>query len=235
MFKNRLIHIFKFIYSDGLEQLVRVWMYKNKNNIFHNFIIDDPDWIALFIEYKKETEYLWNNPKSRYGSRVFWRSKIKDGKEIFHGQPLGKDWFYSYPKDIAKWLNKPNWNKYSGHSICRFGSTVYADSGASLLKLKKFGGWKSNKVAEEYYANSKANKLETARTISQCMNLNDKDMDNHNHNHNQKDSHNHNQRKRKFVFNDGKSTKRHKQSQYIFNNCTFTECEFVNNVNDELE
>ena len=162
--------------------------------MYHNFIIDDQDWIKLFLEYKADTKYLWNNPNNGYGSRVFWRTRINKQKQVvFHGQPLGKDWFYRYPKDIAKWLNKPNWKSYSGHSICRFGSTVYADAGASILQLKKYGGWKSNKVVEEYYANSSSNKIATAKTISDSINSMDHNHNrNHNHNHNYNQSHNHN-------------------------------------------
>ena len=203
--------------------MVRVWVYKKKNKLYHNFIIDDQEWIALFLEYKKETEFLWNNKESRYGSRVFWRTRVnKYGKTVFHGQPLGKDWFYHYPKDIAKWLNKPNWKQYSGHSICIFGATVYADSGASILKLKKFGGWKSSTVAEEYYSNSRNNKIEAARIISRSINEIENKDNNDNHNHN----HNHNTRKRKNVFKDNPNNKRHKPSQIVLNNCSFTNCTF---------
>ena len=53
---------------------------------------------------------------------------------MFCGQPLGQGWM-----DVAKCLNESDWNEFLGHSIWRFRSPVYADAGASTLKLKKHG------------------------------------------------------------------------------------------------
>ena len=91
---------------------------------------------------------------------------------------MGRHWFYYYPKDIAKFLKKPNWEKYAGHSICRTGATVYADCGVSMSQLKKYGGWKSNAVAEQYHTNSLVLKIDTANTITSS--INGDDNDNHN-------------------------------------------------------
>lgn len=175
----------------------------------------------MFEEYRSETEHLWNDKRNKYGSRVFWRERQnKNGKTVFHGQPLGKGWFYQYPKDIAKYLNRKDWREFRGHSICRFGSTVYADTGASILKLKKYGGWKSNKAAESYYDNSLKNKMDTSKAITTAM----KSVVNNNHN----------SRKRKRADNDDDDYDiDHKKQKTSFENCTFTftNCSF-NNCDD---
>ena len=64
--------------------------------------------------------------------------------------------FFALPKEIAKFLNLPNASNYSGHSTRRTAATWMANSGVSLLQLKKFGRWKSDTVAQEYYDSSLA-------------------------------------------------------------------------------
>ena len=94
---------------------------------------------------------------------------------------MRKDWFYRCRKEITQYLNESNWKEYSRHSICRFRATAHADAVASMSQLKKYGGWKSSAVAEEYHANSLAFKINKANTTFKSINGND---DDHNHDHN---------------------------------------------------
>lgn len=80
-------------------------------------------------------------------------------------QTIGINKFRNFGKDIAKYLKLPNAEKYTGHSFRRSSATILSDSGATLKDLKFHGGWKSDRVAEDYIERSTSNKLETAKKI----------------------------------------------------------------------
>ena len=65
-------------------------------------------------------------------------------------QVVGVNKFGSVPKVVAKFLNLPDADHYTGHTLRRSSATILVDSGADLLTLKRHGGWKSNTVAEGY-------------------------------------------------------------------------------------
>ncbi len=50
--------------------------------------------------------------------------------------------------------------------MCKTGATIYANSGATVLQLKKYGNWKSSSVAERYYTESLSNKRNTSDAIT---------------------------------------------------------------------
>ncbi|KAK5647863.1 hypothetical protein RI129_002755 [Pyrocoelia pectoralis] len=58
------------------------------------------------------------------------------------------------PMEIAKFLGKPNPEKFTGHSLRRSSATLLVDSGADSLSLKRHGGWRSTSVAERYVNDS---------------------------------------------------------------------------------
>lgn len=62
------------------------------------------------------------------------------------------------PREMAKFLNKPNWKQYTGHAFRRTSTTLLADSGAIMSDIKRHGGWKSSRVAQEYICDSTNNK-----------------------------------------------------------------------------
>ena len=196
-----------------------MWYYKQKNKVYHNFVINDQEWIALFLNYKEETRHIWSNNK-RYGTRVFWQ--FRNGKH--HGQPLGKDWFYKYPQEIAKFLNLPDPDSYSGHSICGTGTTIYANTRCSLLQLKKYGAWKSDKTAEIYYKDSEKQRVDTAEAITNEI---DQSQSQKNRNY-----HNHNHKRQSREYDDDTidtnpiPSKKSKLS-LTFNNCNFNNCTFT--------
>ena len=111
----------------------------------------------------------WNK---EYKSRVFWQWRKGKGvksKYRWHGQPYGKEWFYHYPKAIAKWLGLDNPDSYTGHCIPRTGATLYSDQGATPMQLKQYGAWKSIEVATLYHAKSAKNKVQTSQVIDDAI------------------------------------------------------------------
>lgn len=84
-------------------------------------------------------------------------------------QPVGKNSFGSFPQKIAKFLNLPNANLYTGHCFRRTSASLLADSGANVDQLKRHGGWKSGTVAEGYVERSISNKKHISDQIfKQC-------------------------------------------------------------------
>ena len=67
----------------------------------------------------------------------------------FMPQFRGKNYIGTIAKKIAVFL-KLDPTGYTGHSFRRSAATATADSGISLINLKRFGGWKSDSVAASY-------------------------------------------------------------------------------------
>ena len=82
--------------------------------------------------------------------------QYRDG--ICKNQNIGINTFGGMPKIVAKYLQLENPELYTGHTFRRTSATLLADTGASLLTIKRHGGWKSNSVAEGYIENSINNK-----------------------------------------------------------------------------
>jgi integrase len=73
----------------------------------------------------------------------------------FMTQFRGKNYIATIAKKIAVFL-KLDPTSYTGHSFRRSAATAAADSGISLINLKRFGGWKSDSVAASYVDDSLA-------------------------------------------------------------------------------
>lgn len=80
-------------------------------------------------------------------------------------QPIGKNMIASIPAFIAKLLSLPTPEMYTGHAMRRTGATILVDDGADFLTLKRFGAWRSDKVAQGYVANSKAQKNHVSELV----------------------------------------------------------------------
>lgn len=72
----------------------------------------------------------------------------------------------AFTKKCAEFLGKPDVDAFTGHAYRRTSATIVADSGVSMLALKRHGRWKSDSVAQGYVADSKTAKLEVANIIS---------------------------------------------------------------------
>lgn len=86
-------------------------------------------------------------------------------------QVIGINTFGNMPKEIAKYLDLPNSNEYTGHTFRRSSATLLADSGANLTTVKRHGGWKSSSVAEGYIDESINNKKEVSNSITKNINV----------------------------------------------------------------
>lgn len=88
-------------------------------------------------------------------------------------QRIGKNKFADIGRQIAKYLNLPNPQSYTGHCYRRSSATLYIDGGGDITGLKRHGGWKSTQVAEGYIDQSMRNKTTTADTIAKQINSNE--------------------------------------------------------------
>lgn len=126
----------------------------------------------LFIDYKvKSVSIMKCNtnlqvriPESHRMDRLFL---IYDPKSNlgWTKRPVGKTFFGNLPNKIAKDLDLPNPELYTGHAFRRTSATILADSGADRLTLKRHGDWKSDTVTEHYLAKSKKLKTEVSRSL----------------------------------------------------------------------
>lgn len=141
-------------------QYIKVTIPNTKTKIFREFAITSGDTEGLnFIEIVKK--YVLLRPPNLKHDRFF--IKYSNGK--CGPQPVGINTFGNLPKKIAHFLKLPNATLYTGHCFRRTSTTLLADSGADILKIKQHGGWKSNTVAEGYVENSIENKQRIASRI----------------------------------------------------------------------
>lgn len=61
-------------------------------------------------------------------------------------QVTGKNSIAKIPKEMAKFLELPEPDTYTGHSYRRSATTIAADNGATIDDLKRLDLWKSNGV-----------------------------------------------------------------------------------------
>ncbi|XP_034939961.1 uncharacterized protein [Chelonus insularis] len=85
-------------------------------------------------------------------------------------QVVGRNKFAKMPQEIAKFLKLENPETFTGHCFRRTGATVVADAGASIIDLKRFGGWKSRSVVKGYIKESIQNKQKLDDTIADAIN-----------------------------------------------------------------
>lgn len=89
---------------------------------------------------------------------------VNDGKAM--DRPIGKNMMAKYPRLCAETLGKVNVKDFTGHAFRRTSATIVADSGASMVALKRHGRWQSDKVADGYIADSKKSKFVVASCFS---------------------------------------------------------------------
>jgi len=80
-------------------------------------------------------------------------------------QVVGRNTLSSFSKEVAKWLRKSDWEKYTSHSFRRTAATFLVESGASMPVLKVAGGWKSDSAPQGYIAESNRMRMEIATSI----------------------------------------------------------------------
>lgn len=131
---------------------------KTKTNMKRIFTILDDDVTSSLALFRK---YVALRPANINHSRFF----VQYRKKKCTAQAVGKNTFGSIPKMIAKYLELPNPERYSGHTFRRTSATLLADSGADITCVKRHGGWKSSSVAEGYLEDSIQSKNRIACSI----------------------------------------------------------------------
>ena len=86
-------------------------------------------------------------------------------------QPIRRHKISMMPTKIADFLHLPNSQSFTGHAFRRTSATLLVNGGGDILDLKRHGGWKSDKVAEGYVAESVRNKRKIAQQITNDLHL----------------------------------------------------------------
>lgn len=121
-----------------------------------------PRSFALTDEfYDISKKYLALRPRDFAGKQLL--VAYRNGKCI--KQVVGIHTIGGIPKKIAKYLGLPDPECYTGHAFRRSSATIYCNSGANLLDLKRLGGWKSDAVAEGYIDESESKQVTACKDL----------------------------------------------------------------------
>lgn len=149
---------------DDLGSKLLVKIPDNKTKKPRSFVINE----IYMPLYRK---YVACRPENFESCRFFF--KYSNGKGC--RQVVGIHQFGKMPQIVAKFLNLPNADKYTGHCFRRSSATILVNAGADLIALKRHGGWKSSNVAEGYIEESLTNKVDIANKIFRGEGEGDKD------------------------------------------------------------
>ncbi|KAJ8909673.1 hypothetical protein NQ315_012723, partial [Exocentrus adspersus] len=75
------------------------------------------------------------------------------------------------PKAAASFLGLPDPESFTGHGMRRSSATLLANAGADITTVKRYGGWKSTTVAENYIEESLSSKMAIAEKIQVLPNV----------------------------------------------------------------
>lgn len=143
---------------EDLGTAVLITVPKTKTKIVRKFTVTE----NYYKIYKK---YVNLRPQNCKSSAFFLN--YQKGKCTI--QRIGINKFGGMGKEIAKFLQIPDFEAYTGHSFRRTSATILVDAGANMTTLKRHGGWKSSSVAEGYIDESMRNKMDTANKIYQSV------------------------------------------------------------------
>ena len=85
---------------------------------------------------------------------------------------IGKNTIAEFPKRTATFLKEnlqsfnKDINKFTGHCWRRTAATWAAESGISLINLKRLGRWESDTVAQNYIGKSRKQKRMNAEAVA---------------------------------------------------------------------
>eukprot|EP01083_Nonionella_stella_P267157 902758_1 len=149
--------------------MFRHW--KSKSSCYQTFYVRGEVECGIVQKYMQMTSKY-----HKWKGKFVWQVRKMRSKHQFWGQVRGRAYFYSVCfKKIATILGKDNPRNFTGHTMRRFGATRLADGGASVIQLKRYGVWKSNKVAETYAAQSMRSKCDIADRLQIRGDSSDKD------------------------------------------------------------
>lgn len=145
------------IEDTGRFLIVRLEDTKNKSSRKFTITEDDTPFQGCTL-YRK---YAALRPSGLENQRVFVDYRNGKCTRQFVGiHKIGK-----IPKKIAEFLNLEEPAKYTGHTFRRSAATMLVENGGDLLTLKKFGGWKSSAVAEQYVEESISKKIKISKQL----------------------------------------------------------------------
>lgn len=137
---------------------------ETKTGVPRTFVVvghTDPVYNALLC-YRK---YVALRPSFSVDNPIQYRFFLKYGSGKCSRQPIGAHTFGKMPSEVATFLKLNNPLRFTGHALRRSAATLLADKGIDIVNLKRFGGWKSDSVAEGYIGDSKQNKRKLAETM----------------------------------------------------------------------
>jgi len=122
---------------------------------------------SVLFYFEKYRNQFQNGART---GRLWRRFNVKSQSR--EKSPIGHNTISKIPFKIPTFLEEKmkNFNKapsaYTGHCFRRTAATWAADFGVSVINLKRFGRWKSEKVAMEYVDDSSKTKEEIAKSVS---------------------------------------------------------------------
>jgi len=102
------------------------------------------------LEVQAIMEYRQCFSSEKRNGKFFKKLVTKEGIIQGNNVNIGKNMLKNYGKAIAKWMNKDDFNNYTGHCFRRTSATLAADHGLTLPQIKTLTGHKSDSVAQQY-------------------------------------------------------------------------------------
>lgn len=146
--------------DDGKETVVRIPYTKTTTKQPKLFQID-----GYFAEIVRD--YFRLRPANVHTNRFF--VQYRGGKCT--SQLMGKNSIAKIPKEVAKFLDLPNSERYTGHGFRRTSTKILVNTGVGIETLKRRSIWKTNSACELYIQNSLAQKRKVGSLISSAINL----------------------------------------------------------------
>lgn len=134
--------------------VIRLCDTKNKSN--RTFVINNKAWVDIVERY-----YKLRPPHVEHNRFFIYYINNKGTR-----QPVGMNTFGSMPRKIAEFLQLPNSQSFTGHCFRRSSATMLAGKGSDFVSVKRFGGWKSSRVAKGYIEDSLHGKIAIAEQLA---------------------------------------------------------------------
>lgn len=157
---TRMDELVNLLVTDVIDykDMFKVYLRETKNHTSRYFTIADE-----FYNYVARYRAL--RPKNCPLDRFFLN--YQNGKCT--NQPIGRHKFQKIPKDIAAYLQLPNFETYTGHSFRRTSATIAANTGMDITTLKRHTGHKSTASCEGYIQESVTQKVRVGAAISSMV------------------------------------------------------------------
>eukprot|EP01036_Dinobryon_divergens_P022284 gene22284-30527_t len=118
----------------------------------------DSQYVIGDVEMQILRDYISCFPLSQRTGRFFRKLSNKNGKICSTNQVIGKNMVSNYGKEIARILDLPDPDRFTGHCWRRAAVTLLANKGLSLPQIKCMSGHKSDKVVQGYIDKSEVMK-----------------------------------------------------------------------------